>query len=250
MASRSARRRCASRARISASICARVRGHRPGRPDPARRPDGFIAERRRAAPARPAATRRASRKSRSSACAARSPSSCRTRGGASRISPMSKSSTSPRSRNCASASQRTRAARRPSHPAAVSDARDRQCGRQNSAGQRAFRRRGRCACAATAPCISASRRRPRRASPCRWCAMPRRSILDMRRRDRPARRGGARRQGAREELTGSTITLSSLGALGGIASTPIINSPEVAIVGVNRIVERPVVRAARSSCAR
>ncbi|MGA2795212.1 MAG: 2-oxo acid dehydrogenase subunit E2, partial [Roseiarcus sp.] len=47
---------------------------------------------------------------------------------------------------------------------------------------------------------------------------------------------------AREELTGSTITISSLGALGGFASTPVINSPEVAIVGVNKIVERPVVR--------
>ncbi len=43
----------------------------------------------------------------------------------------------------------------------------------------------------------------------------------------------------RAELSGSTITLSSLGALGGIVSTPIINRPEVAIVGVNRIVERP-----------
>jgi 2-oxoisovalerate dehydrogenase E2 component (dihydrolipoyl transacylase) len=47
----------------------------------------------------------------------------------------------------------------------------------------------------------------------------------------------------RAELTGSTITITSLGALGGIASTPIINAPEVAIVGVNRIVERPVIRA-------
>jgi len=47
---------------------------------------------------------------------------------------------------------------------------------------------------------------------------------------------------AREELSGSTITLSSLGALGGIVSTPIINHPEVAIVGVNRMVEKPVVR--------
>jgi len=47
---------------------------------------------------------------------------------------------------------------------------------------------------------------------------------------------------AREELSGSTITLSSLGALGGIVATPIINHPEVAIVGVNRIVEKPVVR--------
>jgi 2-oxoisovalerate dehydrogenase E2 component (dihydrolipoyl transacylase) len=46
----------------------------------------------------------------------------------------------------------------------------------------------------------------------------------------------------RDELTGSTITITSLGALGGIASTPVINHPEVAIVGVNRIVERPVMR--------
>jgi 2-oxoisovalerate dehydrogenase E2 component (dihydrolipoyl transacylase) len=44
----------------------------------------------------------------------------------------------------------------------------------------------------------------------------------------------------REELTGSTITITSLGALGGIVTTPIINHPEVAIVGVGRIVERPV----------
>ncbi|SEB25780.1 dihydrolipoamide acetyltransferase family protein [Variovorax sp. YR216] len=46
----------------------------------------------------------------------------------------------------------------------------------------------------------------------------------------------------RAELSGSTITLSSLGALGGIASTPVINRPEVAIVAVNRIVDRPVLR--------
>jgi 2-oxoisovalerate dehydrogenase E2 component (dihydrolipoyl transacylase) len=45
----------------------------------------------------------------------------------------------------------------------------------------------------------------------------------------------------REELTGSTITVTSLGKLGGIASTPVINAPEVAIVGVNKAVERPVV---------
>jgi 2-oxoisovalerate dehydrogenase E2 component (dihydrolipoyl transacylase) len=45
----------------------------------------------------------------------------------------------------------------------------------------------------------------------------------------------------RDELSGSTITLTSLGKLGGIASTPVINMPEVAIVGVNRAVERPVV---------
>jgi len=46
----------------------------------------------------------------------------------------------------------------------------------------------------------------------------------------------------RDELTGSTITITSLGALGGIVTTPVINHPEVAIIGINRIVERPVVR--------
>ena len=45
----------------------------------------------------------------------------------------------------------------------------------------------------------------------------------------------------RDELGGSTITVTSLGKLGGIASTPVINSPEVAIIGINRAVERPVV---------
>jgi 2-oxoisovalerate dehydrogenase E2 component (dihydrolipoyl transacylase) len=46
----------------------------------------------------------------------------------------------------------------------------------------------------------------------------------------------------RDELSGSTITITSLGPLGGIVTTPVINHPEVAIVGVNRILERPVVR--------
>lgn len=44
----------------------------------------------------------------------------------------------------------------------------------------------------------------------------------------------------RDELTGSTITITSLGALGGIVSTPVINHPEVAIVGVNKIAIRPI----------
>ena len=48
---------------------------------------------------------------------------------------------------------------------------------------------------------------------------------------------------SREELTGSTITITSLGPIGGIVTTPVINYPEVAIIGVNRIAERPVVRA-------
>ncbi len=43
-----------------------------------------------------------------------------------------------------------------------------------------------------------------------------------------------------EELSGSTITISSLGALGGIVSTPVINKPEVAIIGVNKMAVRPV----------
>ena len=45
----------------------------------------------------------------------------------------------------------------------------------------------------------------------------------------------------RDELTGSTITITSLGKLGGIVTTPVINLPEVAIIGVNRAVDRPVV---------
>ncbi len=46
----------------------------------------------------------------------------------------------------------------------------------------------------------------------------------------------------REELSGSTITVTSLGPLAGIAHTPVINHPEVAIIGPNRIVERPMIR--------
>ena len=60
---------------------------------------------------------------------------------------------------------------------------------------------------------------------------------EMRRVSEAARSNKAKR----EELTGSTITITSLGKLGGIASTPIINAPEVAIIGVNRALERPVV---------
>ncbi|UOK40692.1 2-oxo acid dehydrogenase subunit E2 [Pseudomonas palleroniana] len=58
-----------------------------------------------------------------------------------------------------------------------------------------------------------------------------------------ARLATAARNGkaSRDELSGSSITLTSLGALGGIVSTPVLNLPEVAIVGVNRMVERPMV---------
>src|SRR5690606_9897610 len=44
----------------------------------------------------------------------------------------------------------------------------------------------------------------------------------------------------REELGGSTITITSLGAMGGVVTTPVINYPEVAIVGVNKMTVRPV----------
>lgn len=56
------------------------------------------------------------------------------------------------------------------------------------------------------------------------------------------RLAAAARDGAakRDELSGSTITITSLGELGGIATTPVINRPEVAIVGVNRMAVRPV----------
>jgi 2-oxoisovalerate dehydrogenase E2 component (dihydrolipoyl transacylase) len=54
-----------------------------------------------------------------------------------------------------------------------------------------------------------------------------------------ARTGSA----SREELTGSTITITSLGRLGGIASTPVINAPEMGIIGVNKAVKRPMVGA-------
>jgi len=45
-----------------------------------------------------------------------------------------------------------------------------------------------------------------------------------------------------EELSGSTLTVTSLGPLGGIATTPVINRPEVAIIGPNRVIERPVIK--------
>jgi 2-oxoisovalerate dehydrogenase E2 component (dihydrolipoyl transacylase) len=47
---------------------------------------------------------------------------------------------------------------------------------------------------------------------------------------------------SRDELTGSTITITSLGKLGGIVSTPVINQPEVGIIGVNKAVDRPMIQ--------
>ena len=62
--------------------------------------------------------------------------------------------------------------------------------------------------------------------------------------DEIARLARACREGAakKEELSGSTLTLTSLGTLGGVSHTPVINRPETAIVGPNKIIERAVVR--------
>lgn len=68
-----------------------------------------------------------------------------------------------------------------------------------------------------------------------------RSLWDVAAEMRRVSEAARTNKATREELSGSTITITSLGKLGGIASTPIINAPEVAIIGVNRAVERPVV---------
>jgi 2-oxoisovalerate dehydrogenase E2 component (dihydrolipoyl transacylase) len=64
--------------------------------------------------------------------------------------------------------------------------------------------------------------------------------------DELTRLSKAAREGTatRGELSGSTITITSLGTLGGITSTPIINQPEVAIIAPNRLADRPVVQGA------
>lgn len=68
-----------------------------------------------------------------------------------------------------------------------------------------------------------------------------RSLWDLAAEMRRVTEAARTNKATRDELMGSTITITSLGKLGGIASTPIINAPEVSIIGVNRAVERPVV---------
>ena len=63
-------------------------------------------------------------------------------------------------------------------------------------------------------------------------------LADEIRRVSDAAKGG---KASREELSGSTITITSLGRMGGIVSTPIINAPEMGIIGVNKAIDRPVV---------
>ncbi len=62
------------------------------------------------------------------------------------------------------------------------------------------------------------------------------SASEVKRLSTAARNGDA----SRDELSGSTITITSLGPVGGVVTTPVINSPEVAIVGINKIAKRPV----------
>jgi 2-oxoisovalerate dehydrogenase E2 component (dihydrolipoyl transacylase) len=68
-----------------------------------------------------------------------------------------------------------------------------------------------------------------------------RSLADLASEIRRVSEAARSNKATRDELIGSTITVTSLGRLGGIASTPVINAPEVAIIGVNKAVERPVV---------
>jgi len=70
----------------------------------------------------------------------------------------------------------------------------------------------------------------------------RRSVFDLGREIERLGEAVRTNTATREELTGSTFTISSLGKLGGVLATPIINFPEVAIVGVHKIEERPAVR--------
>jgi 2-oxoisovalerate dehydrogenase E2 component (dihydrolipoyl transacylase) len=68
-----------------------------------------------------------------------------------------------------------------------------------------------------------------------------RSLADLAAEIRRVSESARNNKATRDELVGSTITVTSLGKLGGIASTPVINAPEVAIIGVNKAVLRPVV---------
>jgi 2-oxoisovalerate dehydrogenase E2 component (dihydrolipoyl transacylase) len=68
-----------------------------------------------------------------------------------------------------------------------------------------------------------------------------RSLHDLAAEIRRVAEAARNNKSPREELTGSTITITSLGKLGGIASTPMINMPEVSIIGINKAIERAVV---------
>jgi pyruvate dehydrogenase E2 component (dihydrolipoamide acetyltransferase) len=71
----------------------------------------------------------------------------------------------------------------------------------------------------------------------------RKSVADIAREIQELADKGREGKLTREEMSGGTFTITSLGALGGVLATPILNYPEVAILGVHRIVRRPVYRA-------
>jgi 2-oxoisovalerate dehydrogenase E2 component (dihydrolipoyl transacylase) len=68
-----------------------------------------------------------------------------------------------------------------------------------------------------------------------------RSVWDIAREILRLAEGARTGKASRDELSGSTITISSLGPMGGITSTPVINRPEVAIIAVNKVEQKPVV---------
>ena len=208
------------------TTCARHGGGRRG------------AARRRARARRAGARRAATSASRSAACARRSPRTWRARSTPRRTSPTSRRSTAPSWSRCASAPT-TRAAERgvklsflpfivkatvggaEEVPAAQRHARRGDAARSSSASTTTSASRPRPTHGLIVPVVrDADRRVALRAGRARSSGWP-----------RLTRTGKA----TRDELTGSTFTITCLGALGGVLATPIINFPEVAILGVHKI---------------
>ena len=160
-----------------------------------------------------------------------------------RTSPTSRRSTAPSWWRCASAPTRALAEERGvklSFLPFIIKATVRGAEEVPAAERHARRGGGRDRAAASAT-TSAWRRRPRTGSSCRWCATPTASRCSRSRARSTAGRGDRAGKAARDELTGSTFTITSLGALGGVLATPIINFPEVAILGVHKIPAGPAV---------
>ena len=134
-------------------------------------------------------------------------------------------------------------ARRPAEAdaAAVPDAGDGQGDRRAARPERAVRRRGRHRPPPWRRPYRHRRADAGRAGRAGGASTPRRATSGT---ARPRSTGWPRRprpaRATRDELSGSTITITSLGAMGGVATTPVINHPEVAIVGVNKMMVRPV----------